>query len=234
MEYAKINIRKASDRGHADHGWLNSYHTFSFADYHDPQHMGFRSLRVINDDTVKGGMGFTKHQHRDMEIISYVIDGAMEHADSMGNGSVIRRGHVQRISAGKGIAHSEYNHSGSDPVHFLQIWIQPDRKGLEPSYEELPVAAEGGGLRLIGSPEGKEGGVTIHQDARLYFGRMNAGATLAHNTAAGRGIWVQVIHGDVTVAGQTLSTGDGMSIENLEEVPIGADSQTEFLLFDLH
>ena len=229
----KINIRRANERGHADHGWLNSYHTFSFASYHDPKHMGFRSLRVINDDTVQGGMGFGAHPHRDMEIISYVIEGALEHKDSMGNGSVIRAGNVQRITAGTGIAHSEYNHSDSDPVHFLQIWIQPDQRGLEPSYEEINVASGQKGLRLIGSSDGADGSVTIHQDARLYFGRMQAGETLVHTTSAERGIWVQMITGEVTIAGETLTPGDGMSLQQVTDVEIRAEGPAEFLVFDL-
>ncbi len=228
-----IKIRKAADRGHADHGWLDSWHTFSFASYHDPDHMGFRTLRVINDDTVHGGKGFGTHPHRDMEILSYVIDGALEHKDSMGNGSVIRSGHVQRITAGTGIAHSEFNHSPDDPVHFLQIWIVPDRKGLEPSYAEADMSAAGRGMRLIASPAGTDGSIIIHQDARVYLGRMETGTELSHPTAAGRGIWVQVIAGEINVAGEDLAPGDGISVENLDRIPIEARSEAEFLLFDL-
>ena len=230
---AKIKIRKAHDRGHADHGWLNSWHTFSFADYHDPAHMGFRSLRVINDDTVQGGMGFGTHPHRDMEIISYVIDGALEHKDSMGNGSVIRAGHVQRVTAGTGITHSEFNHSATALVHFLQIWIIPNQRGLNPSYEEFQVRSAGGGICLIASPDGADDSVTVHQDARLYFGRLAEDETVTHTTSVERGVWVQVVKGELTVAGQPLSAGDGMSLEQVEDIVIEAGGAGEFLLFDL-
>ncbi|MCA9402545.1 MAG: pirin family protein [Candidatus Omnitrophica bacterium] len=230
---AKIKIRKAHDRGHADHGWLNSWHTFSFADYHDPAHMGFRSLRVINDDTVQGGQGFGTHPHRDMEIISYVIDGALEHKDSMGNGSVLRAGHIQRITAGTGISHSEFNHSATAPVHFLQIWIIPDQRGLKPSYEEFQVRSAGGGMCLVASPDGAEGSVTVHQDARLYFGRLAEDETVTHTTSVERGVWVQVVKGELTVAGQRLTAGDGMSLEQVEDIALEAGGVVDFLLFDL-
>jgi len=230
-----IKVRKADERGHANHGWLNSFHTFSFADYHDPQHMGFRSLRVINDDTVQSGKGFGEHAHRDMEIISYVIEGALEHKDSMGNGSVIKEGNVQRISAGSGITHSEFNHSDKDLVHFLQIWIEPDKTGLKPSYEEISVEhiEDQSSLKIIGSADGQKGGMTIHQDVNVYFGRMKKGETVPYKTSQERGIWIQVIEGNIRVCDSDLAKGDGISIENSDQIEIDAQSQAEFLLLDL-
>ncbi len=230
-----IKVRKANERGHANHGWLNSFHTFSFADYHDPQHMGFRSLRVINDDTVQPGKGFGEHAHRDMEIISYVIEGALEHKDSMGNGSVIKEGNVQRISAGSGITHSEFNHSDKDLVHFLQIWIEPDKTSLKPSYEEISVEhiEDQSSLKIIGSQDGQKGGMTIHQDVNVYFGRLNKGETVPKKTSQERGVWIQVIEGNIRVCDQDLARGDGISIENSDQIKIDAQSQAKFLLLDL-
>jgi len=230
-----IKVRKADERGHANHGWLNSFHTFSFADYHDPQHMGFRSLRVINDDTVQPGKGFGEHAHRDMEIISYVIEGALEHKDSMGNGSVIKERNVQRISAGSGITHSEFNHSDKDPVHFLQIWIEPDEKGIKPSYEEISVnkIEHQNSLKLISSPDGQYDAMNIHQDSNIYIGRLKKNESVSHKTSQERGVWIQVIEGNIRVCDSDLAKGDGISIENSDQIEIDAQSQAEFLLLDL-
>jgi len=230
-----IKVRPANERGHADHGWLNSFHTFSFADYQDPQHMGFRSLRVINDDTVQPGKGFGEHAHRDMEIISYVIEGALEHKDSMGNGSVIKEGNVQHISAGLGITHSEFNHSDKDPVHFLQIWIEPDKKGIQPFYNEISVKKDvnQNSLKRIGSPEGRDGGVAIHQDCHAYFGLLQKDETVSHKTSQERGIWIQVIKGELNINGINTHQGDGISIENEENINLSSTMDGEFLLFDL-
>jgi len=228
-----IALRRAADRGHADHGWLNSFHTFSFADYHDPRHMGFRALRVINDDTVAAGRGFGSHPHRDMEIISYVLDGELAHKDSMGNGSVIRPGDVQRMSAGTGVVHSEQNPSRTTPVHFLQIWIVPDRAGHAPSYEQIAVPPEelAGRLRLIASPDGAAGSVTIHQDARVYAARLSPGQTVEHVVAPGRHAWLQVARGAVTVGATALSAGDGASTSTPGPLVLAGDG--EVLVFDL-
>ncbi len=223
----KIKVRKAKERGHADHGWLNSYHTFSFADYHDPAHMGFRSLRVINDDIVQPGQGFPTHPHKDMEIITYVIEGALEHKDSMGNGSVIRPGNVQKMSAGSGITHSEFNHSKTELVHLLQIWIQPNERGLPPTYEESKVnEIKGGPLKRVG--------VTIHQDALLYFGLMNKGQSVEYTTKEDRGIWIHVISGKIEVTGETITPGDGVAIEHAKSFTINSHDTSQFLLFDLN
>lgn len=231
----KINLRKANERGHADHGWLNSYHTFSFANYYDSKYMGFRSLRVINDDTVGPGKGFGTHAHKDMEIISFVIEGALEHKDSMGNGSVINAGSVQRISAGTGIEHSEFNHSSDHKVHFLQIWITPQEQGLTPSYEEIHLNGieMKDGLKLLGSPNGQGEGVTIHQDAYLYYGQLNQGESIAYTIKRDRGVWIQVIKGELLVKNINLSKGDGLSIEEADQLEITTQSSAEFLLFDL-
>src|SRR5215213_8349140 len=199
-------IRRSGERGHANHGWLDSYHSFSFADYHDPRHMGFGPLRVINEDRVQPGQGFGTHAHRDMEILSYVLDGALEHKDSMGNGSVLRYGDVQRMSAGSGVTHSEFNHSASEPVHFLQIWLMPERAGIEPGYEEKHFAPETkrGQLRLIAAPQGEDGAVRIHQDARIYAAILDGAERVDYALANGRGAYVQVIRGSLTVNGQAL------------------------------
>jgi quercetin 2,3-dioxygenase len=229
-----LTIRRAGERGHADHGWLDSFHTFSFADYHDPRHQGFRALRVINDDTVAPGMGFGTHGHRDMEIISYVLDGELGHQDSMGNGSVIRPGDVQRMSAGTGVRHSEANPSKTAPVHFLQIWIVPDRAGHAPSYEQIavPVAQRRGRLRLVASPDGADGSVTIHQDARLFAALLDPGEQVTHTVAAGRHAWIHVARGAVTVNGTALAAGDAVSTSAAGDLAItGVDA--EVLVFDL-
>jgi len=228
-------IRHASERGHANHGWLNSYHTFSFAGYYDPEHMGFSDLRVINDDTVSPGGGFATHGHRDMEIISYVLEGALEHKDSMGNGSVIRPGDVQRMSAGSGVHHSEFNHSKTDSVHFLQIWVLPEQTGLKPSYEQKAFSDEEkhGRLRLIGSRDGRDGSVTIHQDVDLYATRLNEGERVSHELAASRRGWIHVARGDAIVNGRRLHAGDGVALAGPESLSLTGVSDAEILLFDL-
>lgn len=230
-----ITIRKSTDRGHFNHGWLNTYHTFSFDRYHDPAHMGFRSLRVINEDRVAPGQGFPTHPHRDMEIITYVLEGALEHKDSMGNGSVIRPGEVQRMTAGTGITHSEYNQSCSEEVHLLQIWLLPKTRGLTPSYEQktFPIEQRRGRLRLVASPHGSDGSVTINQDVSLYAVCLQPGERVEHHLAPDRHAWVQVARGSVTVNGQQLSQGDGAAISGEVSVMITGAEQAEILLFDL-
>ncbi len=227
-----ITIRKGGDRGHFDHGWLDTYHTFSFADYHDPAFMGFRALRVINDDRVQAGRGFGTHGHRDMEIITYVLEGELSHQDSMGTGSVIRPGEVQRMSAGTGVMHSEKNAS-DELVHLLQIWILPERQGITPSYEQkaFPPAERDCRLRLVASRDGRDGSLTIHQDADLYTVTLRDGASVAQDFRPGRYGWVQVARGTVTVNGKPLTAGDGAAIEAESRVTIAGDG--EVLLFDL-
>ena len=230
-----IQIRKANERGKVNMGWLDSKHTFSFGHYFDPDHMGFGNLRVINEDRVQPGKGFGTHGHQDMEIISYVIDGALEHRDSMQNGSVIRPGDVQRMTAGTGVQHSEFNHSVDDQVHFLQIWILPERAGLEPGYEEKRFEREEklDQLRLVGSRDGRNQSVTIHQDVDLYAGVLTEGTELTHVFTGNRKGWVQVVRGEVTLDGKTLSAGDGAAIAELAQVTITAASEAEILLFDM-
>jgi len=230
-----IAIRHAEERGLANLGWLNSRHTFSFGHYYDPKFMGFGPLRVINEDRVQPAQGFGTHGHEDMEIISYVLDGALEHKDSMGNGSVIRPGDVQRMSAGTGVRHSEFNASNSELVHFLQIWILPERAGLEPSYEQTHFSVEQkrGKLRLVGSRDGRDGSVTIHQDVNLYAALLDDGDVVAHDLGDGRKGWLQVARGSVTLNDQQLHPGDGVAIEGPTEVHISATSATEVLLFDM-
>jgi redox-sensitive bicupin YhaK (pirin superfamily) len=230
-----LTIRRATERGHADHGWLSSHHTFSFADYYDPAHMGFRSLRVINDDTVAPGHGFGAHGHRDMEIISYVLDGALEHKDSMGTGSVIRPGDVQRMSAGSGVRHSEMNGSREASVHFLQIWIMPDEKGIEPSYAQKAFTDDDkrDNLLLIASPGGRDGSVAIHADADVYATLLAGGRRVSHELRDGRGAWVHVARGSAKVNGQTLGAGDGASTEAAGKIEIEGIEEAEILLFDL-
>jgi redox-sensitive bicupin YhaK (pirin superfamily) len=229
-----LTIRRARERGHADHGWLDSFHTFSFADYHDPKHMGFRALRVINDDTVAPGRGFGAHGHQDMEIISYVLDGELGHEDSMGNGSTIRPGEVQRMSAGTGVRHSEMNPSRTDAVHFLQIWIVPDRRGHAPGYEQIafPVSERRGALRLVASPDGATGSVSLHQDVRLYAGLFDAGESATHTVAPGRHAWIHVARGQAQVAGVLLGAGDAVSTSEPGDLVITGDG-AEVLAFDL-
>jgi redox-sensitive bicupin YhaK (pirin superfamily) len=227
---------KADARGRANFGWLDSHHTFSFGDYYNPDFMGFRSLRVINDDRVAGGGGFPPHPHRDMEIVSYVLEGALEHKDSIGTGSVIRPGDVQRMSAGSGIRHSEFNASKTEPVHFLQIWIIPEAAGIAPGYEQkaFSAAEKTDRLRLVASRGGRNGSVNLHQDADLYATLLSPGATLTHEVAAGRGIWVQAAQGGAIVNGVTLAEGDGLALEEVGRVELtGIEGGGEILLFDL-
>jgi redox-sensitive bicupin YhaK (pirin superfamily) len=232
-------VRKAGDRMHSTHGWLDSWHTFSFADHYDPKFMGFRSLRVINDDTVQPAMGFGTHSHRDMEIISYVLEGELEHKDNIGTGSVIRPGDVQKMSAGSGIAHSEFNHSKQDLVHFLQIWIIPDKAGVKPSYEQIhyPVADRAGTLKLVGSNQKQEGLIHIQQDVQLYSTVLQSAAQrVEHPLAAGRYAWVHVARGSVEVNGKTLSAGDGAAIAadtGAAAVTLQGAPEGEALLFDM-
>lgn len=231
-----LTIRKSDERGVAEHGWLSSRHTFSFADYYDPRHMGVGPLRVINEDRVQPGKGFGTHGHRDMEIISYVLDGELEHKDSMGTGSVIRYGDVQRMSAGSGVRHSEFNPSGVNPVHFLQIWVVPDTAGIEPSYEQKYFSPEAkrGALRLIASADGREGSVRIQQDAGIYASILNEGdQPLQYDLAEGRAAYVHVARGQLTVNGVELSAGDAATISDEKQVLLGDGADAEVLLFDL-
>jgi len=239
-EKRMITLRPANQRGHANHGWLDSYHTFSFADYYDAKHMGFRALRVINEDRVAPGGGFPTHPHRDMEILTYVLEGGLQHQDSMGNGSVIRPGDVQRMSAGSGVTHSEFNASSTEPVHFLQIWITPARQGLEPGYEqktfdEITKRAQ---LRLIASPDGREGSVTLHQDVNLYATVLKAGENVQHLIGNGRHAWIHVAKGAVQVDEHTLQSGDAAAISEASmreasSIAIKAQQPSEVLIFDL-
>ncbi len=231
-----ITLRPAQARGAANFGWLDSRHTFSFGEYYDPDHMGFADLRVINEDKVAAGQGFSTHGHRDMEIISYVLEGALEHKDSIGTGSVIRPGDVQRMSAGTGIMHSEYNASKTDPVHFLQIWILPAQKGLKPSYEQktFSEAEKRGQLRLVGSPDGRDGSITIHQNVDLYASQLRAGETVSHAFAGDRVGWLQVARGAVQLNGHSLVAGDGAAITQEAKITLeGVAADSELLLFDL-
>jgi quercetin 2,3-dioxygenase len=231
-----LTVRKAGDRGRSRLDWLDSYHTFSFSDYYDEAHMGFRSLRVINDDTVAPAGGFGTHGHRDMEIITYVLEGALEHRDSLGTGSVIRPGDVQKMSAGTGIRHSEFNHSRTEPVHFLQIWVVPERTGVAPRYEQIHVPREAklGKLALVGTNEAGDGKVQIHQDANLYVTLLeSAEQRVAHTLTPGRHAWVHVARGSVAVNGQTLKAGDGVAISGEPKIDIAGSPSGEALLFDL-
>ena len=230
-----LTLRKANERGHADFGWLNSRHTFSFGQYHDPAHMGFGPLRVINDDKVAGGEGFPAHPHANMEIVTYVLDGGLEHKDSLGTGSVIRPGDVQRMSAGTGIRHSEFNASETEPVHFLQIWIMPERAGVAPGYEQksFSVADKKGRLRLAGSRTGRDGSVTIRQDVDLYAGVFASGDKVTHDMVDGRIAWVQVARGSVRVNGLDLAEGDGLAIEDVRALELEGIDDAELLVFDM-
>ncbi len=228
-----IKIRRAEDRGYADYGWLKTYHTFSFANYYDPNYLGFRALRVINEDRVLGGNGFGTHGHRDMEIITYVLEGGLEHRDSLGNGSVIYPGEVQRMSAGKGILHSEYNSSGKNLVHLLQIWIVPNQKGLTPSYEQKKVDIPWGKLQLIASPEAEEGSVRIHQDVKIYAGKLAEGDRLSYSLGEGRYAWLQIAAGTIALNGLDLANSDGAAISQETELNIVGKKPAEILLFDL-
>lgn len=230
-----ITVRRSEERGHANHGWLDSYHTFSFANYYDPDYMGFRHLRVINQDVVAPSKGFGTHPHRDMEIITYVLDGALEHKDTLGTSSVIRPGEVQRMTAGTGIAHSEYNHSSQENVHLLQIWILPEASGLQPSYEQkmYPSAEKRGKFRLVASRDGRDNSVSIHQDVDLYATLLEPNEKVVREIKKGRHIWVQVARGEITLNGVTLQAGDGAAISDESMVAIEAIQTAEVLLFDL-
>ena len=230
-----ITVRRAQDRGHANHGWLDSHHTFSFADYYDPAQMGFRALRVINEDRVAPGAGFGTHSHRDMEIVSYVLEGGLAHKDSMGTGSTLRPGDVQRMSAGTGVAHSEFNASKTEPVHFLQIWILPERPGIAPSYEErrFPATERQGRLRLVASPDGREGALTVHQDAAIYAGLLATGERAELSLRPGRHAWVQVARGEVKLGDETLRAGDGAAVSGESLLALEGVQPAELLVFDV-
>jgi hypothetical protein len=231
-----INVRRAAERGTANFGWLDSRHTFSFGDYHDPKQMGFGPLRVINEDRVSPGQGFGTHGHEDMEIISYVLEGALEHKDSIGTGSVIRPGDVQVMSAGTGIRHSEFNHSKTEPVHFLQIWVLPDREGITPRYEQKTFSAtdKRGRLRLVASPDGRDGSVVVHQDVKIFAALLNAGEQVTHKVPPGRRAWLQAVRGAVAMNGQEFSAGDGAAVEDEPALTVTAKVDgAEVLIFDL-
>jgi hypothetical protein len=230
-----LEIRKSNDRGLADHGWLRSFHSFSFADYHDPEHMGFGDLRVINEDRIQPGTGFGTHGHRDMEIISYVLEGALAHKDNMGNGSTIVPGDVQRMSAGRGVLHSEFNQAKDGVTHFLQIWIEPSARGIAPSYEQKHFDADSkrGKLKLVGSPDGREGSVTIHQDAFLYAGLLDGADRVTHALRPGRRAYVHVARGGLTANGQALDAGDALKVADAAEIVLENAKDAEVLVFDL-
>jgi len=230
-----IEIRRAGERGHAEHGWLDSWHSFSFADYYDPAHMGFSALRVINEDRIQPGTGFGTHGHRDMEIISYVLEGALGHKDSMGTGSTIVPGDVQRMSAGRGVQHSEQNHNKAGATHFLQIWIEPSVRGIAPGYEQkhFDAASKRGRLRLVASPDGAEGSVTIHQDARIYAGLFDGAERVAHAVGTGRKAYLHVVRGKLTANGTPLEAGDALKMTGVSEVVLEKGAGAEALLFDL-
>jgi redox-sensitive bicupin YhaK (pirin superfamily) len=230
-----IAVRKSQERGHANHGWLDTYHTFSFAGYRDPRHMGFRALRVMNEDRVAPGQGFGTHPHHDMEIVTYVLEGALEHQDSMGNGEVLRPGEFQRMSAGTGITHSEFNPSSTQPVHLYQIWLLPDRKGIEPSYEQkqFPDAELTGRWRVVASPDARDGSLAIHQDAHVYLAKLERDGQLAHELSPGRHAWLQVLRGTVSLNGTPLQTSDGAAVSDERHLEIAATSDAELMLFDL-
>jgi redox-sensitive bicupin YhaK (pirin superfamily) len=230
-----IKIRKSKERGASNFGWLDSKHTFSFGHYYDPENMGFGTLRVINEDVVKGGGGFGTHPHDNMEIISYVLDGALEHKDSLGTGSVIRPGDVQRMSAGTGIAHSEFNASKTDPVHFLQIWVLPEKRGLKPDYEQksFPPETRKGRLQLVGARDGRDGAVTIHQDLDLLVANLAPGDAVSHTLRPNRKAWVQVTRGEISVNGSVVGAGDGAALIDEPEIKIAANDKAEVLVFDI-
>jgi redox-sensitive bicupin YhaK (pirin superfamily) len=230
-----LRVRKAAERGHFNHGWLDTHHTFSFGDYYDPAHMGFRSLRVVNDDRVQPGQGFGMHGHRDMEIVTYVLEGALQHRDSLGNGSLIRAGELQRMTAGTGVRHSEFNPSDTEWVHLYQIWLLPERKGLEPSYQQLAVGEDEqrGRFRLVASPDGADDCLTIHQDVRLYLASLLPGRPVAHPIERGRAAWLQVLRGRVNLLGNDLSAGDGVAVTDENVVAVQPTAPSELLLFDL-
>ncbi len=230
-----IRVRKSKERGHADHGWLNAHHSFSFSTYQDPEHMGFRSLRVMNEDVVAPGQGFGTHPHRDMEIVTYVLAGALEHKDSMGNGEVLRPGEFQRMSAGTGITHSEFNPSAEEPVHLYQIWLFPERQGIEPSYEQKRFAPEKlhNRLQLVASRQGEDGSLLIHQDTRIYLSNMDKGHASEQKIAPGRHAWLQVLRGRVLLNATELAPGDGAAVSDEATLTIQATEDAEIMLFDL-
>lgn len=230
-----IQIRNATQRGHADHGWLDTYHTFSFASYQSADHMGFRSLRVMNEDVVAPGQGFGTHPHRDMEIVTYVLEGALEHKDSMGNGEVLRPGEFQRMSAGTGITHSEFNPSEVEPVHLYQIWLYPERKGIQPSYQQKRFAESErqNRLRLVASPDGADGSLLIHQDARIFLASLDDRSQVTHSLDVGRHAWLQVLRGSVSLNDRELGTSDGAAISDEDQILVTARGDAEFMLFDL-
>ena len=230
-----LQVRKANERGHANHGWLEAYHTFSFSSYQDPEHMKFRALRVMNEDRVQPGQGFGTHPHRDMEIVTYVLEGALEHKDSMGNGEVLRAGEFQRMSAGTGITHSEFNPSPTDPVHLYQIWLLPQSKGIEPSYEQkrFPDDEQHNRLRLVASPTAEQGSLHIHQDVRIFLSKIEAQKTVTHELHQGRHAWFQVLRGSVALNDENLDTSDGVAISGESTLTIQATSDAEIMLFDL-
>jgi hypothetical protein len=235
QEVEMIQVRKSCERGHANHGWLDTYHTFSFADYYDPAHMGFGPLRVINEDRVEPGKGFGTHGHRDMEILTVVLDGALQHRDNLGNGSVIRPGDVQRMSAGTGVLHSEFNASDKDPVHFLQIWIEPSKRGVQPGYEQKHFGAEDrqGRLRLLASSDGRDASVTLHQDARVYVTDLGPDDAVSHDIEPGRRAYVHVARGAVTLNGLPLEAGDGARVVDETTLNLSGVQESQVLLFDL-
>lgn len=230
----KAQVRRSGERGQTQISWLESRHTFSFSDYYDPEHMAFRSLRVINEDWIKEGMGFGTHPHRDMEILTYVVSGELQHRDSMGNGRIIKPGELQAMTAGSGITHSEFNPSRKEPVHLLQIWIMPNQRSLKPSYAEWkPEGNTTGPLTLLASPDAANGSVLLHQDAKLFLGKLGAGESVVHHTDTDRGLWLQVVKGEVQAGGAKLGAGDALAVENTAELAITTESGSEFLLFDL-
>lgn len=231
-----IRVRKSDERGHFDHGWLDTYHTFSFSGYYDPDHLGFRSLRVINEDRVAPGRGFDTHSHRDMEIVTYVLEGALAHRDSLGSSGMLRPGELQRMTAGTGIMHSEFNPSAAEPVHLYQIWLFPERHGLKPCYEQkaFPETERRGQLRLVASPDGQDGSLVIRQDARLFLGSLDEGRQLTHSLPAGRHAWLQVLRGEVDLNGNPLTAGDGAAASHESALSIRPTKPSEVLLFDLN
>lgn len=230
-----FRVRKAADRGHFNHGWLDTFHTFSFSEYYDPAHTQFRSLRVMNEDRVAPGQGFGMHGHRDMEIVTFVLSGALQHKDSLGNGEVLRPGEVQQMTAGSGIRHSEFNPSANEPVHLYQIWLLPERPGLQPGYAQKAFDPAGRDNRwqLSASRDGRDGSLVIHQDAAIYRASLAAGKSLEHSLAPGRHAWLQVFSGDVTIAGQKLHAGDGLAVSEETSLKVTADQPADLLLFDL-
>jgi redox-sensitive bicupin YhaK (pirin superfamily) len=230
-----LRVLRANDRGHFDHGWLDTFHTFSFGDYHDPANMSFRALRVMNEDRVAPGQGFGMHGHRDMEIVTIVLSGSLAHRDSLGNGETLRPGEFQRMTAGTGIRHSEFNPSETEPVHLYQIWLLPERQGLEPSYEQraFPAEARQNQLQLVASRNAESGSLTIHQDARIMLANLDVGKSATHSIAAGRHAWLQVLRGSVTANGESLAAGDGVAASDVAALTIAADQPAEILLFDL-